>query len=290
VNILCSVRDGNGRLISSLDKGDFEVREEGKRQEILYFTRETDRPLTVGLLVDSSVSQGVVIEEERRAAAAFFAQVLRQRDAAFLISFDNAVELLQDVTGSIPLLQNALETVRARAPVAPVGPFPPPIQAGGTNLYDAVYLASLDVLRNEAGRKAMVVLSDGVDQGSKVEQDQAIDAAQRTDAAIYAIQFLDRGFYYDFPSAAYGGESTLKKMTEETGGRMFRASNDRELSDAFQQISDELRSQYSLGYSPTNAAKDGSYRRIEVRVKGRGFRVQARRGYYAVDDQTSRLR
>jgi VWFA-related protein len=285
VNVLCSVRDGNGRLMANLNKTDFEIREDNKPQAILYFNQETNLPLTLGLLVDSSISQQALIESEQRAASLFFEHVLGPRDAAFLISFDVTVDLLRDVTGSVDLLQDSLEDIRVRAP-APTGgntgPFPP-LSIGGTHLYDAVYLAANDVLQREAGRKAVILITDGQDQGSRLSRDEAIEAAQRNDVIIYGILFVDRQFY-GYGGGFYSGEDTLKKMAEETGGRMFRAANNRELSASFDQISEELRSQYSIGYSPTNTARDGSYRRLDVRVRGRGLRVQARRGYYAPQD------
>ena len=284
VNVLCSVRDRRGRLVSNLDKADFEIREEGKPQQIVYFARETTLPLTLGLLIDSSVSQENLIGKEQEAAGKFFRQVLTPADAAFLISFDLSVDLLQDVTGSVGMLENALGEIRVRGtgPSGPItGPFPG-LPTGGTHLYDAVFLGSTDVLKNEAGRKAIILISDGQDQGSKLSRDAAIEAAQRTDVIIYGILFVDREFY-GF-GGGYSGEGTLKKMAEDTGGRMFRANSDRELADAFQQISDELRSQYSIGYSPTNTAHDGSYRRIDLRVRSGGLRVQARKGYYAPRD------
>lgn len=284
VNVLASVRDRHGRLISNLKKNDFEIREDGKPQQIVYFARETKRPLTLGLLVDSSVSQGNLISKEEEAAGKFFRQVITPKDAAFLISFDISVDLLQDVTGSVDILENALGAIQVRGtgPSGGIGiPFPQ-ITTGGTHLYDAVYLGATDILQREAGRKALIVISDGQDQGSKMDRDAAIEAAQRTDVIIYGILFVDRGFY-GF-GGGYSGEGNLKKMAQETGGRMFRANNDRELGDAFQQISEELRSQYNIGYTPLNDAHDGSYRKIDLRVRGRGLRVQARKGYYAPRD------
>ncbi len=289
VNLLFSVRDGKGRLIATLNQNDFEVREDGKPQQILYFSRETTLPLTLGLLVDSSVSQGRLIGKEQQAASAFLAQVIGPRDAAFLISFDVSVDLLQDVTGGVKLLQHALGAIRTQGSTASVGPTSgpfPPMQTGGTHLYDAVFLASDEVLKREAGRKAIILITDGQDQGSRLSRDEAIEAAQRTDVIVYGILFVDREFY-GYGGGGYAGDSTLKKMAEETGGRMFRAVDDRELDTAFEQISEELRSQYSIGYSPSNAARDGSYRRIDLRVHGGGLRVQARKGYYAPDDGSS---
>ena len=284
VNVVASVRDRRGRLVSNLDQSDFEIREDGKPQEIVFFDRETTRPLTLGLLVDSSVSQENLIYKEQEAAAKFFRQVLNTQDAAFLISFDIGVDLLQDVTGSVDMLENALDAivVRGTGPSGGIGGPLPQITTGGTHLHDAVYLGATDILQREAGRKALILITDGQDQGSMMKRDDAIKAAQRTDVIIYGILFVDRAFY-GF-GGGYSGEGNLKKMAEETGGRMFRADNDVELADAFQQISDELRSQYSIGYRPLNAARDGSYRRIDVRIRSGGLRVQTRKGYYAPRD------
>ena len=284
VNEVASVRDRRGRLVSNLNAADFEIREDGKLQEIVFFDRETTRPLTLGLLVDSSVSQENLIYKEREAAAKFFRQVLGPKDAAFLFSFDIGVDLLQDVTGSVDLLENALDAivVRGTGPSGGIGGPLPQVSTGGTHLHDAVYLGATDILQREAGRKALILITDGQDQGSMMKRDDAIEAAQRTDVIIYGILFVDRAFY-GF-GGGYSGEGNLKKMAEETGGRMFRANNDLELADAFQQISDELRSQYSIGYRPLNAARDGSYRRIDVRIRSGGLRVQTRKGYYAPRD------
>jgi VWFA-related protein len=282
VNVLCTVRDRDGGLVSTLDKADFDVREDGKRQEIVYFSRETKLPLTLGLLVDSSVSQQRLIPDEQRAASAFLEQVLTPQDAAFLVSFDVNVDLLQDITGSVDFLRQALERIRVNSgggAGSAGGPFPQ-VQTGGTHLFDAVYLAADEVLRNEAGRKAIILISDGQDHGSMVSREMAIETAQRADVIVYGILFYDRDFY-GWGGSGYRGDGVLKDMAEETGGRVIEARNDSQLQRAFQQISDELRSQYSIGYSPTNSARDGSYRRLQVRVNGRGYRVQARKGYYA---------
>ncbi|MBI4459315.1 MAG: VWA domain-containing protein [Acidobacteria bacterium] len=279
VNVLCTVRDSKGRLISNLERADFEVREDGKPQPITYFSRENQLPLTLGLLVDSSVSQERIMEDERQAAAVFFGQVLRQQDMAFLINFDVNVNLVQEVTGSVDFLRQALEEIRVTGGGSVNGPFPT-TRTGGTRLYDAVYLASLDVLQKEAGRKAVVLITDGQDHGSKVSLEKAMEAAQKTDTIVYGILFVDRAFY-GFGGMGYQGDSVLKKMAEESGGRVFRAEGRKELTAAFDQISEELRSQYSLGYAPTNSLRDGSYRRLEVKVRRPGYRVQARKGYYA---------
>lgn len=285
VNILCSVRDKRGGLISGLDKGDFTVKEDGKTQEIRYFARETDLPLTLGLLVDVSMSQERLIDIERRAAAQFFSQVLRKKDMAFLISFGPEVELLQDYTNSQTLLRNGLDDLHVRGAVG--GPLPGPVptisQPRGTVLHDAVYLASNEKLRGEVGRKAIVLITDGIDTGSRMKLEQAIEAAQKADAIIYSIDYYDPSAYYRGGFSFGGGDdSALRKMSEETGGRLFKVSKKNTLDDIFKQIQEEMRSQYSIGYSPANSAKDGSFRRLEVGTTRKDLKVQARKGYYAV--------
>src|SRR5687767_6966891 len=202
VNILCSVRDKKGAIIGNLTKEDFTLFEDGKPQQIKYFTRETDLPLTIGLLVDVSGSQARLIEEERRAAFEFFSQVLRKKDMAFLISFGSEAELLQDFTNSPKLLQHALQELKVNSGVGGLhpGPVPTASQPRGTVLFDAVYLAASDRLQKEVGRKAMVVLTDGVDQGSSMRREGAIEAAHRADAIIYSIYYVD--------AMAYGGWGT----------------------------------------------------------------------------------
>lgn len=278
VNVLCAVRDKKGGLVANLTKDDFVVLEDGKPQQIRYFSRETDLPLTIGLLVDVSKSQENLIEIEKQAAARFLAEVLRPKDLAFLISFGVDAELLQDLTGSVRLLRRALDELRLNAAVG--GIHPPPVPTGkprGTVLYDAVYLAAVERLQREVGRKVMVVISDGVDVGSRLSREQAIEAAQKADAIIYAIYYADPR--YQFFADGYG---TLKRMAEETGGRVFRVSRRDPLEAIFAEIQQEMRSQYSIGYTPTNPAKDGGFRRLEIQTKQKGLRVQARKGYYAM--------
>jgi VWFA-related protein len=283
VNVLCTVRDRKGQLVDNLDKASFEIRENGKVQPIVNFSKDNNLPLTVGVLFDSSISQERVLPAERDAADLFFRTFLKPTDAAFLIRFDSQVELLQDVTGSIQHLREGLEGIRVHAPPpSSTGPFPGGGFVGGTHLNDAVFLAAEDVLKHEAGRKALILITDGQDQGSKVSLDRAIEAAQRTDAMLYSILFYDSAAYGSvYGPAGYSGTAVLGKMAQQTGGRMFRADNDEQLRMAFDEISRELRTLYSIGYSPTNTAQDGSYRKIDVRVKAGGMRVQARKGYYA---------
>jgi len=287
VNLFFSVRDRKGAYIATLGKDDFTVFEDGKPQEIRFFSRETDQPLTLGLLVDVSRSQEALIEVERSASSRFFQRMLRQKDMAFLISFGVDAELLQDYTGSPALLARALEKLRLNAGVSgmsPTGsPLPLPGGGRGTVLYDAVWLASKEKLRGEVGRKALVVITDGVDVGSRVKLQEAIEEAQRADAIVYVILFEDPR-YTSWQYGGVSGEGAMRRMAEETGGRVFRVSRRESLDDIYDTIQTELRSQYSIAFAPSNQARDGSFRRIEVKTKNRDYRVQVRRGYYAPQD------
>jgi VWFA-related protein len=256
VNVYCTVKDGKGRLIADLEREDFDIKEDGTAQELKYFVRETDRPLTLVLAVDTSGSQRQVLAVEKTVGAQFLEQVLRPSDLAALVTFDVNVDLLQDFTQEAERLDRALQRARINAPVL-LGPLPrnPP----GTRLYDAVYLASKEKLGREVGRKAIILVSDGVDMGSHYKKEEALEAAQRADVMVYSIGISDPGVY----GRPTGGRGTLKKLSEETGGAA------------------ELRSQYTLGYTPTNRARDGKFRKVRVKVKRKGLKVQARRGYYA---------
>jgi VWFA-related protein len=280
VNVLFSVRDKKGALIPNLTEDDFTIFEDGKQQEVRSFTRESDLPLTIGLLVDVSVSQENLIEIEKRAAYQFFSKVLRPKDMAFLISFGAEAELLQDLTNSPRLLENGLDGLRVSAQVGGLhpGPVPTATRPRGTILYDAVYLAANEKLRTEVGRKAMVIISDGADQGSRTSRDEAIAAALRADAIIYSIFYVDDNFARGYYS---GDEGTLKRLSEDTGGRSFRVNRKTTLDDIFRMIQEEMRSQYAISYSPANSEKDGGFRKIEIKSKNKDLRVQARKGYFA---------
>lgn len=281
VNVLCTVKDRKGRLISNLEKQDFEVWEDGKPQEIRFFARESDLPLTIGLLIDSSVSQQNLIPAEREAGIAFLDAVLREKDLAFLISFDTNVDLLQDFTANRDLLRRGLDRVRVNSGGPVSGPFPS-TRTGGTHLYDALFLAATDRLAREVGRKTVILITDGNDQGSRVKLEQAIEAAQKADIVVYGILLIDYEFYRGrFGLSGSGGEGVLKKMAEETGGHMIRVNKPADLRQAFDQIAQELRSQYSIAYTPPNSRRDGTFRKITIRTTNRDLRVQARKGYYA---------
>ncbi|HUA18598.1 MAG TPA: VWA domain-containing protein [Bryobacteraceae bacterium] len=284
VNILFNVRDKRGGLVGDLSKDNFKIYEDGKEQQVKYFTRETNLPLTIGLLIDVSASQGNLIDIERNAASQFFGKVLRKQDLAFLISFGSDAELLQDYTSSPRLLQAGLNGLQVNSDVGGVGPGPVPTisQPRGTILYDAVYLAAHDQLKGQVGRKVLVLITDGEDQGSRYNIQTAIEAAQRADAIIYGFYYVDRGFYLSHGMIFAGGsDSTLKRMAEETGGHDFHVDRKMSLQDAFDELNAEMRSQYAIGYEPTNASKDGTFRRIEIRTDSKDWKVQARKGYYA---------
>jgi VWFA-related protein len=285
VNILFNVRDKKGGLVGSLNKDDFKVFEDGKEQEVKYFNRETDLPLTIGLLIDVSASQMNLIEIEKNAAYQFFGSVLRKQDLAFLISFGEESELLQDYTNSPKLLRAGLEGLHVSSGVGGFGPGPVPTisQPRGTVLYDAVYVASADELKGQVGRKVLVLITDGEDEGSKYKISQAIEAAQKADAIIYGFYYVDRAFYMGH-GMVFGGssDSALRQMSEDTGGHVFHVDRKMTLQDAFTELQEEMRSQYAIGYTPTNPAKDGTFRKLEVRTTNKDWKVQARKGYYAV--------
>jgi VWFA-related protein len=284
VNILFNVRDKRGGLIGNLNKDDFTIFEDGKQQDVKYFNRETDLPLTIGLLIDVSASQGNLIDIERNAAYQFFGSVLRKQDLAFLISFGSDAELLQDYTNSATLLRRGLDGLKVNSDVGGLHPGPVPTisQPRGTILYDAVYLAASDQLKGQVGRKVLVLITDGEDQGSRYKIAQAIEAAQRADAIIYGFYYVDRAFYYGH-GMVFGGvsDSELRRMAEETGGHNFHVDKKMTLQDAFTELQNEMRSQYAIGYTPINATKDNTFRRIEIRTNNKDWKVQARKGYYA---------
>jgi len=280
VNLFCSVRDKNKAFVKDLDRKEFTVYEDGKAQELRYFTRETDLPLTIGLLVDVSKSQENLIEIEKRAAYQFFQQVLRPKDMAFLVSFGAEAELLQDYTNSARSLQRALNELRLSTSVGGLHPGPVPTsKPRGTILFDTIYLAATEKLRSEVGRKAIVVITDGMDFGSRVRLKEAVDEAQKSDAIIYSIYYYDaRAYGFGFGG---GSDGDLRRMSEETGGRLFRVDGRNTLELIFKEIQEEMRSQYAIGYTPSNTARDGSFRKVEIKLANKDFRAQARKGYFA---------
>jgi VWFA-related protein len=281
VSLYCTVTDKQGRLATNLQAADFEVHEDGRRQHVRYFTRESDRPLSLALLVDTSPSQKEVLQAEKEMAARFLKHVLRPTDQAMVMAFDANVDLWQDLTPELPRLQWALNRLKVNATLRLKPGEKAPAKAGGTRLYDAIYEAATEKLSKSSERRAIVVLSDGVDSGSRFTEKQALEAAQRADVILYAIRFSDPAYYWRQANKAGGGDEVLQRLARETGGRVLMPKDTRRLGEAFDALAAELRSQYSLGYAPANSVRDGRFRRLEVRVKREGYRVQARSGYYA---------
>ena len=285
VQLFFNVKDKHGALIPNLTKDNFEIFEDGKPQTIKYFTAESNLPLTLGIMIDSSGSQRNVLDMEKEVGGAFLKQILSDKDEAFVISFDITVDLLQDFTRDTHRLQAALNKAKVNVDytsggIPGMGGGPVPTHnAPGTLLYDAVYLSSHDMLSKEVGRKAMILLTDGQDEGSRLKLQDAIEAAQKADAIVYVLLCADRGFYGGF--GGYSGEGDMRKLTEQTGGRVINVGNKFDkLKEAFDQIAKELRSQYNIGYTPSNTKRDGTYRKLEIKSK-ENYKIQARSGYYA---------
>ena len=292
VDVFFTVKDKAGNLVPHLTKDDCTVTEDKEPQKLKSFVAETQQPLTLGILLDTSGSQQRVLPLEQEVGSQFLARVLRQKDEAFLLSFDVDVDLMQDFTNSARLLTRAMNKAEintaggngaAGIPGAGGGTVPTIGNPKGTVLYDAVYLAANVKLNQESGRKAMILLTDGEDEGSNHKIGEAIAAAQRSNVLVYVILIADRGFYGGF---GYSGYSAMKRMTEETGGRLIDVGNNgKKLEAAFQQIEDELRTQYLASYTSSNTKLDGSFRKIGVECRGDGMKVQVRKGYYATPPQ-----
>lgn len=324
VNVPATVRDKHKQIVRNLTKDDFVLTEDGRPQTISYFSEDFNMPLTLGLLVDTSESQRKVIEDERHASFSFLDQMLHQKNVAFVIHFDKQVELLQDVTSDRTKLDSALDSLqiaqrdnnagnsggqnggnsggsypggggggwgghrRGGYPGGGGG-----FHGGGTQLYDAVFLASNELMSKQQGRKAVIVLSDGVDHGSKVSLDHAIEAAQRSDTMVYAILFKDEE-QQPSPFGGFGrhgggrypqeqrpdGKKILDRLSKETGGRLFEISKKEPVNEIYNQIAEELHYQYELGYTPDRADLNG-YHKIQLTMKKKDLEVQARDGYYA---------
>jgi VWFA-related protein len=287
VNVLMNVKDKHGTLVPGLSKDHFELLEDGKPQIIKYFSANSDQPLTVGLLIDSSYSMSRTLPEEKVVAGGFLQKVLTPKDLAFVISFDVSVDLLQDLTSDMHLIRSGLNKARINtnttgmAPGPMGNPGPVPTAQGnnkGTLLFDATYLAANEVLGRQSGRKAIVILTDGDDVGSKLRLKDAIEAAQKADVVSYVLLITDPMF-----ASNYGD---MNKLCEQTGGRIFHVTHPDKLDKAFEEIAAELRSQYSLGFSSDNPTNDGKFRKLEVRSKD-GYKIQARKGYYPPNDMTA---
>lgn len=334
VNVLATVRDKHGKIVPNLTKADFTLEEDTHPVTIRYFANENNLPLTLGLLVDTSRSQQRVLDQERAASKTFVDQVLREKDTAFLIHFDKEVELLQDLTSSRPKLEAAIESLQTSAPTQEEnspdssggsgGGWPGGGRNGGgggggrrhghhagTQLYDAIYLASNELMQKQQGRKALVILSDGVDRGSKESLESALESAQRADTVVYAVFFKDHeesgnhgGF--GFPGMGGGGmggggmgrrggqrpseqqeerpdgKKILARISKESGGRIFEVSKKQPIDQIYSSIQEELRNQYSLGFTPEKSDTAG-YHKLVLKAHQKDTTIQARDGFYATE-------
>jgi VWFA-related protein len=262
-NVSFSVTDRMGRFVSGLKQEDFAIEEDGRKQEITRFSRENELPLTIGMLIDKSPSVGRVFGDERATAISFLDATLRNSDLAMVISFDRTVTLEEDFTDSKRALRRAINGVTI---------------GSGTSVFDAIYLACNDQLKKETGRKAIILISDGQDTTSKVRINEALIAAQQSEAVIYSISNRIGGFFDDHGS---GDPETLRRFSLETGGTVYFVSGRSDMTEVFSQIADELRSQYTLAYSSSNSARDGKFRKIRIVPKDSTYKVKARQGYYA---------
>ena len=294
INLFATVHDAQGRVVSNLTKDDFTLDEDGRPQTIRYFSKESGLPLTLGLLIDTSISQKRVLAEERTASYRFLSQVLRpDQDRAFVIHFDRDVELLQDLTASREQLNQAL--AQMHTPQLPPRKHGAPKiglwALGGTALYDALLLASQEVIqkevlqndrlvRKQSGRNALVLLTDGVDNGSKIGLFRAIESAQRADTLVYSILFSDRDAY-DGAYASATGQKALQRISRETGGAFFEVSGTNPIAAIYNRLEEELRNQYSIGYKSDRSDPAPGYRKIHLATRQAGWHVETRDGYYA---------
>jgi VWFA-related protein len=312
VNVFANVHNSKNEVVKDLKQEDFTIEEDGRPQVIKYFARETDLPLTLGLMVDTSGSQRRVLDQEKTATSEFISQVMREdKDKAFLIKFDAEAEEMQELTSSKKKLQSALNDVEGASPHQlqrrndpnsggyPSGGGGNP--RGGTILYDAILLASTEEMKKLQGRKAMILLTDGDDHGSRSSLSECIESAQRADTIVYSIYFADQeqsNFSPGFGGPGMGrhgggggrrpqqvsrgdGKKILQRISKETGGSFFEVTKKMPIDKIYQQIEKELRSQYNLGYTPDKSDAGSGFRKIKVTAKGKGLVVQARDGYYA---------
>jgi VWFA-related protein len=282
VDVIFTVKDKQGALVPHLTRNDCSVFEDKVPQTLKNFNAENNLPLTLGILLDTSGSQTRVLPLEQEAGGEFLRQVLRQKDQAFALSVDVNVDVLQDLTNSPRMLSKALDKAEINAPGS-IGPGPVPTSGDprGTVLYDAIYLAAREKMAEETGRKALILLTDGQDQGSRHKIKDAIEAAQKANTVIYVILIADVEEYM-MAGMGYFGMSAMREVTEATGGRVINVGhNPKKLEEAFQQIQDELRTQYVATYTPTNTKLDGTFRHLSVECKGDGMKTQVRKGYYA---------
>jgi VWFA-related protein len=275
VNVLATVRNKTGSLAGNLSQDDFALSEDGRPQTIRYFARESDLPLTLGLMVDTSGSQRRVLDAERGASLRFLDHVFREnQDNVFIMQFDSSVQMRQALTRSIRKLDDAMayvdtETMRQLRMQG----------GGGTLLYDAVAQASDEVMRKLSGRKALIVLSDGVDVGSYGTLKDAVEAAQRAGTLIYSILYSDPGAYGIFGGG--DGKRVLERMSNDSGGSFFEVTKKQTVDRIFDILQEELRNQYNLGYVSDKPVTLSGFRAIQLTARQKGLVVQARHQYWA---------
>ncbi len=273
VNLFATVRNKGGQLIRTLAKDDFLLWEDGKLQSIRYFSQESDLPLAIGLLVDTSLSQTRVLENERGASYRFLQQVLRpEKDKAAVVQFDQAVMIRQGLTNSPKDLEDTLALLDSPSAQEAAN-------GSGTLLYDAVRAASIQLMRQQGGRKAFIVLTDGVDVGSAVTLTDAIESAQRANTLVYCILFSDESYYGG--GFGSGGKGTLERLSKETGGRFFSVTKTQSIGQIYKVIQEELRSEYSLGFISNQPVTASGFRKLKLGIRQKGLLVQATNRYYA---------
>jgi Ca-activated chloride channel homolog len=293
VNVLFTAQDKDRRLLLTLKPEDIKIFENGQAQEISAFSKQIDLPLSLAILIDTSASQERTLPEEKIAAIAFIESVIRPaKDEVSVISFTGESTLEQGMTNNVTRLRRAIDRVKFVPPSGYIGggviaPGTPPISggnqaiAGSTAIWDAIWVTSAEVLgpAPEKTRRAIILLSDGVNTSGRKKLDEAVDAAIKAEAVIYSIGVGD-----DY----YGGinKGTLNKISERTGGRAYYPRDERELREAFKQIQEEMRSQYLLAYEPSNPTKDGTYRKIEIQLTNpelvkQKIKLTHRQGYFA---------
>lgn len=267
VNLFITARDKKTKkIMTGLEQTDFKVSEDNTEQKIVSFSTESDLPITLGLLIDTSGSETQTLGAEQEAAIRFLDRVLRKGDLTMVISFDSDADLLANFTEDKGILEQAIRRTRiaGAAMVGATGATPP-----GTVFYDAVYLACTDRLAQEAGRKALVILTDAVDEGSRLRLEDAVEAAQRTDTVVHLLLIGNVN------------EGVARQLSDATGGRTIVVRSENNLEQAFDQISEELRSQYTIGYYSSNTARDGTFRKIKMESTRKDIDLLTRRGYYA---------
>jgi VWFA-related protein len=274
VNIYAAVVDKQNVNVPNLDQSDFKIFEDKVEQKIAFFSHEKTLPLSIGLLIDTSGSEENMISAEQQAASQFLHRILQEGDKAFIVAFDVDAVMLANWTNDLPTLDRAIDRVAvgvAGASKPKPGPF---FQyRGGTRLYDTIYSAAVKEMKDQSRRKALIILTDATDEGSYIDLKQAVESAQRADTLVQVLVVYDRREHADFSAA--------KHLAEDTGGRAIDVANPKKIQSAFDEISEELRTEYSLGYYPTNSRPDGSYRQLKLQLTSRKYKVFTRKGYYA---------